>query len=223
MTSPPRSHSEPLTKSQDAMAFKDIKHYDNPMKLTILGSGGATPTPRPFCQCSTCEKARASGEPYKRNSSSLYVNDFFTLIDCPEDIGDSLNRRGIRRVDHLFITHWHPDHTFGLRPLLEAYFNFLENKADKQVTVHMPKRVLEELTQHYPSVSHFTDHLRVATIKQIEHNESVRIGRVQITAIGYTGEDSRTFAYMLEEDGKRVLYAPCDTKVSRRESTALTC
>jgi phosphoribosyl 1,2-cyclic phosphate phosphodiesterase len=181
------------------------------MKLTILGSGGATPTPRPFCQCPACEKAREVGEPYRRNSSSLYVNDIFTLIDCPEDIADSLNRRGVRRVDHLFITHWHPDHTFGLRPLLEAYFNFLENKADKQVAVHVPKRVFEELAQHYPSVSHFTDHLKVAGIKQIEHSESVAIGNVRITAIGYAGQDSRTFAYFLQEGGKKVLYAPCDT------------
>jgi len=181
------------------------------MKLTIVGSGGATPTPRPFCQCSTCKKARKEGEPYRRNSSSLYANDIFTLIDCPEDIGDSLNRRGIKRVDNLFLTHWHPDHTFGLRPLLEANFNFIEDKADRQISVYTPSRVLEDLKEHYPSVSHFTDHLKVAKINQIEHNESVQMGRMQIMAIGYTGKSSHAFAYLLEEGKKRALYAPCDT------------
>jgi phosphoribosyl 1,2-cyclic phosphate phosphodiesterase len=181
------------------------------MRLTIVGSGGATPTPRPFCQCSTCERARREGEPYRRNSSSLFLDEAFTLIDCPEDIADSLNRRRIMRVDNLFITHWHPDHTFGLRPLLEANFNFLENKADRQIRVYMPKRVLRDLKDHYPSISHFADHLKVANIHDIKDGESVQFGEVKITAIGYSGKDSKTFAYLLEEDNKKALYAPCDT------------
>jgi phosphoribosyl 1,2-cyclic phosphate phosphodiesterase len=101
------------------------------VKLTITGSGGATPTPKTFCRCSVCRKARAEGEPYKRNSSSLFVEDVFALVDCGEDIGDSLSRRNILRVDSLFITHWHPDHTFGLRPLLEAYYDMRDNKPKK--------------------------------------------------------------------------------------------
>ena len=89
-----------------------IKFYKN-MELIILGSGGAIPTPRPFCQCIICKKARKLGEPYKRNSSSLFIQDINTVIDCGEDISDSLNRRDVKKIDNLFITHWHPDHTFG--------------------------------------------------------------------------------------------------------------
>lgn len=180
------------------------------MKLTILGSGGCTPTPRPFCQCCTCKKARKEGEPYKRNSSSLYVNDIFTLIDCPEDIGDSLNRRNIKRVDNLFITHWHPDHTFGLRPLLEACFSFRKGKS-RQITVYLPKKVFKDLKKVYPTISYLAETLKVAEIKHLEHNQSVRMGGVKITAIGYKGKKSNTFAYLFEKNKKRVLYAPCDT------------
>lgn len=187
-----------------------ISPYCNFMELIITGSGGAISTPRPFCQCSICKKARKEGEPYRRNSSSLYINDIFTLIDCGEDIGDSLNRRNIVRVDNLFITHWHPDHTFGMRPLLEANFNFAEGKPDRQVAVYMPKRVFEDLKEHYPSISHFSDHLEVAEIKFLGHQESIQIGNIEITTIGYKGEGSNIFAYLIEENDKRVLYAPCD-------------
>lgn len=181
------------------------------MELIITGSGGAIPTPRPFCQCLVCKKARKEGEPYKRNSSSLFISDISTLIDCGEDIGDSLNRRNISRVDNLFITHWHPDHTFGMRPLLEAYFNFLEGKPDRQVTVYMPNRVFEDLEEHYPPISYFSDRIKVAEIQHLEHQESIQIGNTKITAIGYKGKDSNTFAYLIEENDKQVLYAPCDT------------
>jgi phosphoribosyl 1,2-cyclic phosphate phosphodiesterase len=181
------------------------------VKLTILGSGGATPTPRPFCQCSICRKARREGEPYRRNCSSLFVDGAFALIDCGEDIGDSLNRRRIERVDNLFITHWHPDHTFGLRPLLEAHFDFLEYKASKHIAVYVPKKVLEDLNQHYPSVSYFADRMKVADFNIIEHEKSVRMGKMLITAIGYEGKDSRVFAYLFQQDGKKALYSPCDT------------
>ncbi|HML03763.1 MAG TPA: hypothetical protein VK487_10410 [Candidatus Bathyarchaeia archaeon] len=37
------------------------------------------------------------------------------------------------------------------------------------------------------------------------------MGNIEITAIGYKGEKSHTFAYLLEENSKRALYAPCDT------------
>lgn len=181
------------------------------MKLTILGSGGATPTPRQFCQCATCKKAREEGEPYKRNSSSLYIKDIYSLVDCPEDIGDSLNRRDIKKIDNLFITHWHPDHTFGLRVLLEAYFDFRENRPKKQVMIYIPKKVFEDLKLHYPTISYLSDGIKVAKIKYIEHHQSVKIGNIKITAIGYEGKDSNTFAYLFGENRKKVLYAPCDT------------
>ena len=78
------------------------------------------PTPRPLCDCGVCERARKEGAPYIRNSSSLYLEEINTVIDAPEDIGSSLNRENITGVENVFITHWHPDHTFGLRVILEA-------------------------------------------------------------------------------------------------------
>ena len=89
------------------------------MELKILGSGGAMPTPRAFCQCDVCKNARKGFKYYKRNSSSLYIKEAKTIIDAPEDITNSINRENIKRdeIKNIFITHWHPDHAFGLRSL----------------------------------------------------------------------------------------------------------
>ena len=51
---------------------------------------------------SSCKKARKLEEPYKRNGSSLFIKDINGVIDCGEDIGDSLNRRNIKQIDNLF-------------------------------------------------------------------------------------------------------------------------
>ena len=178
--------------------------------LTILGSGGATPTPRPFCQCKTCKKAR-NNDAYKRNSSSLFINDIKTIIDCGEDIADSLNRRKIKQIDNLFITHWHPDHSFGLRPILEANFNFYTDKPEKAINLYLPKKVYKTLKEKYPSVSFFIDIEKTAKLHLIEDGDKVKIGKVAITVVGYQGEKSDTYAYLIERGGIKTLYSPCDT------------
>lgn len=181
------------------------------MRLTILGSGGATTTPRPYCQCKICRKARKLGEPFKRNSTSIFINEIDTVIDCGEDIADSLNRRDIRKVDNLFITHWHPDHTFGLRPLLESYYNFRTGKADRVVNVYVSEKVFKTLKQRFPVIEYYLNVQKTGVLHLIEDGVKITIRDVSITAVGYRGKGSDVYAYLLESNGKKVLYAPCDT------------
>ena len=181
------------------------------MKLAILGSGGAMPTPRPYCQCTICKKARKFGEPFKRNSSALFIDEINTVIDCGEDIADSLNRRNIKQVDNLFITHWHPDHTFGMRHLIESNYNFRTGKADRTVNLYVPKKVFETLKQKFPVIEYYIDVQKTATLHLIEDGDRIKIGSISIGAVGYQGKKSDTYAYLIENKGKKVLYAPCDT------------
>ncbi|MEI7961653.1 MAG: MBL fold metallo-hydrolase [archaeon] len=181
------------------------------MKLVILGSGGAIPTPRPFCQCKICVKARKIGEPFKRNSSSLFIADAKTVIDCGEDIGDSLNRRNIKQVDNLFITHWHPDHTFGLRHFLEANYIFSENKVKKAVQMYIPKRVFSDLIQKFPTIEYYLKIQKTAVLHLIEDGDKIKINNIVIGVVGYQGKKSEKYAYLIEEKNKKVLYASCDT------------
>ena len=181
------------------------------MKLTILGSGGAMTTPRPFCQCSICTKARKLGEPYKRNNSSLFINDINTLIDCGEDIADSLNRRDIKKIDRLLITHWHPDHTFGLRPLLEAHYNFRTHQTDKTIDLYIPKKVFKTLRQKLPTIDYWLNYQKTAKLHLIEHGDTIKINNISIEVVGYNGKNSDIYAYLIHNSNKRALYAPCDT------------
>ncbi len=49
------------------------------------------------------------------------------LFDTGEDIRWQLNREKIEKVEHVILTHWHPDHTHGLR-ILENMNRDFENK-----------------------------------------------------------------------------------------------
>ena len=181
------------------------------MDFVILGSGGSIATPRAYCQCKVCKKARKVGEPYKRNSSSFFIKDINGVIDCGEDVGDSLNRRNIKKVDNLFITHWHPDHTFGLRILLEANFDFINNKVKKRINLFIPRKVYKDLSQKMAALDYFCNVRKVAKVHFIGHNQTKRIGKLNVTAIGYSGKNASTFAYLFSDGKKKVLYAPCDT------------
>lgn len=181
------------------------------MKLIILGSGGGIPTPKPFCECEVCKKARKLKEPYKRNNSSLFIEDINTLIDCGEDIADSLNREIIKNVDNVFITHWHPDHSFGLRVLLDTTFNFPENKTEKTINLYIPKKTYKTLKEKFPVINFLVDIRKQGKINVIEDGDVIKIGNFKITAVGYSGKNSDNYAYLIEEKSKKVLYAPCDT------------
>lgn len=180
------------------------------MKLIILWSGGAIPTPRLNCDCENCNAARLDPK-FKRNNTSLFIDDGKILIDCPEDIGDSLYRNNIQNIEHLFITHWHPDHTFGLRIVLESVYDFYLHETKAPITLHLPRTVHEDIKKYYPAISYLIDVRKMANIEYIEHGNSIKINNTIVTAVWFSWVESNTFGYIFESENKKCLYAPCDT------------
>ena len=85
------------------------------MKVEILGSGGASATPRPGCACRVCVEARERGVPYSRMGPSLFVHGPNVLFDTPEESRLQLDRSTVTKIAACFYSHWHPDHTMGRR------------------------------------------------------------------------------------------------------------
>ena len=82
--------------------------------LTILGSGSALPTSRRYS-----------------TAHALNVHERFFLIDCGEGTQIQIRKAKIKlsRINHIFISHLHGDHVFGLYGLLST-FNLLGRRAD---------------------------------------------------------------------------------------------
>lgn len=87
------------------------------IRLTILGSASATPTPQNF-----------------PTAQLLQICDRYILIDCGEGAQLQLRKAGIAfsKIDQVYISHLHGDHFFGLPGLL-ASLQLLQRKRPLQV------------------------------------------------------------------------------------------
>lgn len=147
------------------------------MKIVILGSGGGTEIPRPFCQCKICREAKEKGLPYSRNALAVYIEDIKALLETPEDISDSLTQWDIGNIDHIFLSHWHPDHTFGLRTVVQAYFDWNKFRIKKYIDLHISKLAYEKLVEIFGAIKHFQEAqgLRVHLLDSNEPFESQKL------------------------------------------------
>ncbi|MGF1559280.1 MAG: ribonuclease Z [Flavobacteriaceae bacterium] len=98
------------------------------MKLHILGCYAATP--------------RTLTNP---TSQVLDINNHLFLIDCGEGTQVQLRKNKIKfsRINHIFISHLHGDHFFGL-PGMISTFRLLGR--DKEMHIYGPKGIKEAIT-----------------------------------------------------------------------------
>jgi len=89
------------------------------LKLVFLGTSAGILVPSCHCGCSACESARHHPEQRRTRSSLAVIGHETVLIDAGPELELQLERESIRRIDRIFITHWHFDHIAGLGGLGE--------------------------------------------------------------------------------------------------------
>ncbi len=102
--------------------------------LTVLGSSSAIPTTKRF-----------------PTAHVLKVHERFFLIDCGEGTQMQLRRFSINmsKINHIFISHQHGDHVFGLYGLFSSY-NLMSRKTDLHVYAHRDFQVtLDHFRNHF--------------------------------------------------------------------------
>jgi ribonuclease Z len=102
--------------------------------LTVLGCNSGLPTPRRFS-----------------TAQVLNVQERFFLIDCGEGTQIQIRRFKIpfTRINHIFISHLHGDHFFGIFGLLSS-FNMNGRKSDIHLYAHSDlSKILNDYSKYF--------------------------------------------------------------------------
>lgn len=165
------------------------------MKLTVLGSGTVDPQPHRSC----------SGYFVETTSGGLIL-----------DLGNAALRQGVRsglpidRVENLFLSHLHPDHTADLVPFLFAR-NYAPPPWNESpaLTLHGPpgtSALIESLYAAWPSLvpKEGKSHLSI-----VEYGEGVvwSAGEVTVSAVEVEHGDMDAFAFRVEDGDKALCYS----------------
>lgn len=179
------------------------------MKVEILGSGGAFPTPSPGGTTPYHQQARELGVPYARTGPSTFVHGPGILFDTPEESRAQLLRAGITRVDACFYSHWHPDHVMGRRVWESLNHGGREWPARHRTTdIYLPEQVALDFRTMLGSWDHlaFMQEVGYVRIHELSDGESVSIGDVTVTPVRLA--EDYVYAFIVEDDFSRVLVAP---------------
>ena len=145
--------------------------------LTILGSSSALPTSKRF-----------------PTAHLLNVNERFFLIDCGEGTQVQLRRfkAPFSKIHHIFISHMHGDHIFGLYGLFST-FQLLGRKSE--LHIYGPEKLREYVgfylshfghEQDFPIIVHPVGNRRTATIFEDKYLEVISIPlKHRIPATGF--------------------------------------
>ena len=165
------------------------------MKLHILGSG-------------TCI-------PYERRGSSGYalrLSKSIILLDCGNGTTWKLGKVGINylEIDHIFITHFHPDHTSDLIPFLFATKYAQGSHRDNRLFIWGPrgfKSFFSALREAYRDWI-VPDNLNICEVEEgrMEFDDFMLIS-------AQTHHTENSLAYRIESEGMSITYTG-DTEYS---------
>ncbi|CAI8265132.1 MAG: ribonuclease Z [Flavobacteriaceae bacterium TMED120] len=121
------------------------------MQLTILGCHAATP--------------RKNGQ---TTAQLLEIRGQLILIDCGEGTQMQLRKLGVKfaRIQHIFISHLHGDHFYGLIGLIST-FRLLGRSAD--LHIYGPKGIKEIITLQLKLANSWTDY--ALYFHELDHSE----------------------------------------------------
>jgi phosphoribosyl 1,2-cyclic phosphate phosphodiesterase len=177
------------------------------MKLVVLGSGGSQPTPKVGCDCRTCQAARLEmrRDPksrHVRTGPSLWLPEHGVLIDTPEESNAQLNLHadGALNLAHVLWSHFHPDHTAGVRTV-----EFIARWGSSGVPTHLPEDL--EMSLLELNLFQFAVQRHHLKIHRVQDREAFKLGDLSVTMLRHAGE-MPMYSFLLEDANSRFLYNP---------------
>jgi phosphoribosyl 1,2-cyclic phosphate phosphodiesterase len=167
------------------------------IELLFLGSSAAIQIPAFYCTCKTCKAARVNPEHRRTRASIALIGQETVLVDAGPDLESQLEREAIRKVDRIFITHWHFDHVGGLAAFAEP------SSLAKwpRIEVYLPRQTACHFDQE---LAYMKDRVNLHPIEPGDRFElpdaKWEIVKTRHTdhSVGFIVESSKRFAYLVD-------------------------
>lgn len=161
------------------------------MRLTIVGSGTAAPTPERVCSGYWVE-----------------AGDERLLLDCGAGVVHGMARLALpwHQLDHMLITHFHNDHIGDLPMLLFALKHGVRPAREKPLTVWAPHGIGERLKAMEAAFGdHVPDPGFPVAIREVAPGDAFAVGPLGVRAVA-TPHTDESLAYRIEDDGGAIGY-----------------
>jgi phosphoribosyl 1,2-cyclic phosphate phosphodiesterase len=124
--------------------------------------------------------------------------DHLVMIDTPEESNAQLNAAGILELKAVLFSHFHPDHTAGIRIV-----EYIARWGQPGVPTYLPEDLETSLEQ--VSLFRFQRDMKHLEVRRVRDREPFRIGNLGVTMLRHRS-DMPMYSFMLEDELGRGLY-----------------
>ena len=175
------------------------------MIIECLGTSGGVPT--------LYQSVSQHKDAQKRTGPGIFIHDLQLLIDTSEDIFQQLRQSKIYDIKYGIYSHWHPDHTMGIRIWETLNFDFInkvpQSKKSKIILTEQHVNDFKKYFGHWDHLNYLGD-LGVIEKEIIPNNGQIKIGETTIEWI-QLAEDI-AFGFYITTSTLRILIIPDEIK-----------
>lgn len=170
------------------------------MKVRILGSGTSSGVPRIGPDWGACDPAEPKND-RRRASILVSADDTHILVDTGPDLRAQLLDARVHRLDAVFWTHEHADHTHGIDDLRQLFF-----LTNQPMAGYASPRCLADLRARFSFVFDGAwGYPGIVSASSLEG--SVVIGPIKITPVEQPHGDITSTGLRFDGDGKSIVYS----------------
>lgn len=175
------------------------------MKIEFLGTAGGVP--------SLYKSVSQHKDTVQRTGPAIYIHDLQLLIDTSEDIFYQLRRSQIYDIKYGLYSHWHPDHTMGLRIWETINYDFInkipQSKMSKIYITKQQKADFKKYLGHWDHLNYLSE-IGVIEKEVLENNSTINIKDVSIEWVQLAEEIA--FGFYIIANTQRILIIPDEIK-----------
>ncbi len=175
------------------------------MKIEFLGTAGGIP--------SLYKTLSQHEDSIHRTGPAIYIHDLQLLLDTSEDIFYQLRRSKITDVKIGLYSHWHPDHTMGIRVWQTLNYDFINKEpTSKKSKIYITKQQMANFKQYFGHWDHlnYLSSLGVVEYEVVTNDAQITIGDTSIEYIQLA--ESIAFGFYIVTPTQRILIIPDEIK-----------